>query len=192
MNAPAGPVETVTPYRFTYDDVLRMVEAGILAEDARVELIEGELLEVSPESWPHMRCRRWLTQFFIRRLAKSGWEVNPNAPAVLEATSAPEPDIAIFPSAVHDRDVTGRDIVLAVEVSVSSLAFDLGLKAALYARHGVQEYWVVDVQARRIVVHRQPTAEGYRERSTVDHVGEIAPLAFPTLIVRVADLPVAD
>lgn len=192
MNAPARPVETVTPYRFTYDDVLRMVEAGILAPDARVELIEGELIAVSPESVSHVRCRRWLTLFFARRLAEGEWEINPDAPALLEPGSAPEPDIAIFPSALHDRDVTGRDIVLAVEVSVSSLAFDLGLKAALYARHGVQEYWVVDVIGRRIHVHRQPTAEGYRERSVVEHAGEIAPLAFPALVVRVADLPEAD
>lgn len=192
MNAPARPVENVTPYRFTYDDVLRMVEAGILAEDARVELIEGELLEVSPESVPHVRCRRWLTQFFMRRLAEGEWEVNPDAPAVLEATSAPEPDIAIFPSAVHDRDVTGRDIVLAIEVSVSSLAFDLGLKAALYARHGIREYWVVDVLGKRILVNRQPALDGYGERSVVDQAGEIAPLAFPALVVRVADLPLED
>ena len=192
MNAPARPVETVTPYRFTYDDVLRMVEAGILAQDARVELIEGELLEASPESLAHVRVRRWLTQFFIRRLVEGEWEVNPDAPALLDAGSAPEPDLAIFPSALHDRDVTGRDIVLAVEVSVSSLAFDLGLKATLYARHGVQEYWVVDVLARRILVHRQPTAEGYLERSVVEHADEIAPLAFPALVVRVADLPEAD
>ena len=192
MNAPAGPVETVTPYRFTYDHVLRMVEAGILAEDARVELIEGELLEVSPESLPHVRCRRWLTQFFTRRLAEGEWEINPDAPALLEAGSAPEPDIAIFPSALHDRDVTGRDIVLAVEVSVSSLEFDLGVKAALYARHGVQEYWVVDVRGRSIVVHRQPTIQGYRRRLMVEHTDEIAPLAFPTLVLRVADLPEAD
>ncbi|CAN5418620.1 Uma2 family endonuclease [soil metagenome] len=192
MNAPARPVETVTPYRFTYEDVLRMVEVGILAEDARVELIEGELLEVSAESVPHVRCRRWLTQFFMRRLAEGEWEVNPDAPAVLEATSAPEPDIAIFPSAVHDRDVTGRDIVLAIEVSLSSLAFDLGRKGALYARHGVQEYWVVDVVGRRIVVHRQPTLDGYGDHAVVDQAGEIAPLAFPALVVRVADLPLED
>lgn len=192
MNAPTRPVETVTPYRFTYADVLRMVESGILADGARVELIEGELLEVSPESLIHVRCRRWLTQFFIRRLAEGEWEINPDAPALLDAGSAPEPDIAIFPSALHDRDVTGSDIVLAVEVSLSSLAFDLGLKAALYARHGVREYWVVDVIGRRIVVHRQPTSEGYRERSTVEQSGEIAPLAFPHLKVKVADLPIED
>jgi len=192
MNAPARPVETVTPYRFTYDDVLRMVEVGILAEDARVELIEGELLEVSPESVPHVRCRRWLTQFFMVKLFGSGWEVNPDAPAVLEATSAPEPDIAIFASAVHDRDVTGRDIMLAIEVSVSSLAFDLGRKAALYARHGVQEYWVVDVLGQRILVHRRPKPDGYGEQWVVDRAGEIAPLAFPDLVVRVGDLPALD
>jgi Uma2 family endonuclease len=192
MNAPARPVETATSYRFTYDDVLRMVETGILADDARVELIEGELIEVSPESVPHVRCRRWLTQFFTRRLAEGEWEINPDAPARLEPHSAPEPDLAIFPSAVHDRDLKGGDIVLAIEVSVSSLDLDLKRKAVLYARHAVQEYWVVDVYGERIVVHRQPTDGGYDVVEEISGSGAIAPLAFPALMIRVSDLPALD
>jgi Uma2 family endonuclease len=192
MNAPSRPAETVTPYRFTYDDVLRMVEAGILAADARIELIEGELISVSPESVPHVRCRRWLTQFFTRRLAEGQWEVNSDAPVRLDDQTAPEPDIAIFSSAVHDRDLKGGDIVLAIEVSVSSQAFDLGRKAELYAAAGVHEYWVVDVTGKRMIVHREPTAGGYRSVWEEGARGGIAPKAFPHLDVRVAELPLTD
>ncbi|PVM87472.1 Uma2 family endonuclease [Caulobacter endophyticus] len=192
MNAPGRLAETVAPYRFTYDDVLRMVEAGILAQDARVELIEGELIAVSPESVPHVRCRRWLTQFFTRRLAEGEWEVNAGAPAHLDDQTAPEPDLAIFPSRLHDREVRGSDIVLAIEVSVSSLAFDLGRKAELYAQSGVREYWVVDVPGRRIIVHREPSAGGYRAVQEVGMRGSIAPKAFPHLEIAIVSLPLDD
>ncbi|MDG2529212.1 Uma2 family endonuclease [Caulobacter endophyticus] len=192
MNAPGRLAETVAPYRFTYDDVLRMVEAGILADDARVELIEGELIAVSPESVPHVRCRRWLTQFFTRRLFEGQWEINSDAPIRLDDQTAPEPDLAIFPSTVHDRDLRGSDIVLAVEVSVSSQALDLGRKADLYASAGVREYWVVDVSSQRLIVHREPTAGGYRSIWEEGVRGGVAPQAFPHLEIRVADLPLTD
>lgn len=192
MNAPTRLIETAAPHRFTWSDVLKMVEAGILDEKARVELIEGELIEVPPESLPHIRTRRWLTQYFIRRLEEGVWEVNPDAPAVLEPYSAPEPDIYIFPSRLHDRDVTGADIVLAIEVSVSSLDWDLRRKGPIYARHGVQEYWVVDVEGRRLLIHRNPSADGYLEVTEVGIGGAASPLAFPVLSVKVGDLPFDD
>ena len=192
MNAPTRLIETAPPHRFTWSDVLKMVEAGILDEKARVELIEGELIEVSPESLPHTRTRRWLTKFFMLAVSEQGWEVNPDAPAVLEPYSAPEPDIYIFPSRLHDRDVSGADIVLAIEVSVSSLAYDLRRKGPIYARHGVQEYWVVDVEGRRLLVHRRPSAEGYLEVEEVGRDGASSPLAFPALSVKIADLPLED
>ncbi|NGM50645.1 Uma2 family endonuclease [Caulobacter sp. 602-2] len=192
MNAPGRPAETVTPYRFTYDDVLRMVEAGILSDDANVELIEGELITVSPESVPHVRCRRWLTQFFTRRLVEGEWEVNSDAPAHLDDLTAPEPDLAIFSSRLHDRDVRGADIVLAIEVSVTSQAFDLGRKAELYAQSGIREYWVVDVPGCRIVVHREPSAGGYRAVQEVGARGSVAPTTFPHLEIAVASLPLDD
>lgn len=100
MNAPARPAETVAPYRFTYDDVLRMVEAGILVEEARVELIEGELIKVAPESLPQVRCRRRQTQFFIRRLAEGGNDL-------VEEISKSE---AIAPLAFPDLVIRVRDL----------------------------------------------------------------------------------
>jgi Uma2 family endonuclease len=166
-----------------------MVDAGILDADARVELLEGELLAVSPESLPHTRFRRWFTTLLNLKLAERGWEINTDAPALLEPQSAPEPDVYVFPSSVPDSEMKGSDIALAIEISISSLTLDLQRKAPLYARHGIQEYWVVDVVGRRIVVHTQPAADGYSKIIEIASDGEIAPLAFPDVVVRVADLP---
>jgi Uma2 family endonuclease len=165
-----------------------MVEAGILAEDARVELINGELIDVAPESLPHVRWRRWLTRFFMTSLSDD-WQINPDAPAVLSGVDAPEPDIAVFPSHFHDRELTGDKFALFLEVSVSSLKLDLGVKAGLYAKFGIPEYWVVDVPSRRIIVHRDPTPDGYNVVFDIGPDGEVAPLAFPDLTVKVAALP---
>lgn len=192
MTATPHLIETATRHRFTWSDVLRMVGVGILQENSRVELIDGVLFDLSPESLPHIRTRRWLTRFFMLGVPELGWEVNPDAPAVLEPYSAPEPDIYIFPSRLHDRDVTGADIVLAIEVSVSSLDWDLRRKGPIYARHGVQEYWVVDVEGRRLLIHRNPSAEGYLEVTEVGVGGAASPLAFPVLSVKVGDLPFDD
>jgi Uma2 family endonuclease len=191
MNAPARAIETHVPYRFTWDDVLRMVETGILPEGSRVELIEGELIEVSPESLPHARTKRWLNRALIEALGRE-WEVAPDSPAVLSSDSAPEPDLYVFPASVDDRTLRGSDIVLAIEVSVSSLAFDLKRKAALYARHGVQEYWVVDVYARRVLVHTEPGETGYASVAEALETDSIAPRAVPAFSLNVTDLPKPD
>lgn len=189
MTSPAGVEEAPAPYRFNWDEVLHMVEAGVLGDEPHVELIEGELIHMSPQSVLHVRVSRWLMRFLFRELAPTAWTVTAQAPAVLEPYSAPEPDIYVFPASIHDRDLTGPDIALAVEVAVSSLAFDLGRKARLYARHGVREYWVVDAEARRFVVHREPGADGYGSVETQVEPASISPLAIPGLAVAVGDMP---
>lgn len=191
MNA-RSPLETYSPYRFTWADVLRMVETGVLKADARVELIEGELVEVSPESLPHSRWKRWFTRFLVLGLADRGFEVAPDSPAVLDEHSAPEPDVYVFPSEVPDKQLKGSDIVLAVEIAVSSLEFDLERKAKLYARHGVQEYWVADVPGRRVVVHRRPQPGGYGSVFTVEGDSTLSPEATPDLIIDLRGLPPGD
>jgi Uma2 family endonuclease len=192
MNAPEGLAEAPSPYRFTWDEVLRMAETGIIDPDARVELIEGELIQMSPQSVPHARFVRWLSQYFARRLAEGVWEVSPQCPAVLDIHNVPEPDIYIFPSSVDDRNMKGSDIALAIEVAVSSLAYDLGRKARLYAKHGVQEYWVIDVERRRVTVHRHPGKDGYAATETLAAPAELRPLALPEIALAIAELPSGD
>ena len=189
MNAPTQlpAVETRTPYRFTFEEVLRMVEGGVLL-DQHVELIEGELIQVSPESLPHVRYKRWLTAFFIRALDQN-YEVTPDSPLVLTRFTAPEPDIYIFPSSINEAAITGPDLSLVIEVAASSLLNDLRLKSVVYARYGVAEYWVVDVDARRLWVHRDPQGDAYDSVISYAADERITPLRLPGLSFGLCDLP---
>ena len=186
-DAPLFPtVETRAPYRFTFEELLRIVEAGLLDDD-RVELIEGELIQMSAESLPHMRVKRWLTAYFVRALP--GFEVAPDSTLKLTSFTAPEPDVYIFPTSVDDATMTGADLTLVIEVAVSSLLSDLRRKSVVYARYAVPEYWVVDVDARRLWVHREPQGETYGSVAVLEADQRVTPLGLPDLSFALDDLP---
>jgi len=176
--------------RFTLDDVFEMMRLGALDPDARVELIDGELVEMAAQNSPHMYAKHALLRRLMREL---GDAVIVHVEGTLRLTkrSAPSPDIFIHRSDRRVEDVRGPDVLLLIEVADSSLPRDLRAKAALYARHGIADYWVVDAMARRIFVHRQPTPEGYAEVVEVTPGGEIAPLAFPDFVFRADEIPAA-
>lgn len=151
-------------------DVDAMVRAGILDEDDRVELLEGALVEISPQSEAHAYAVRRLNALAVVAVEGTGLEVLGQAPLLVESRiSRPEPDLAIAPVTPRDRHPSGA--LLVVEVSVSSRRIDLGLKAAIYAAAGVPEYWVLDVEARTLMVHREPQADRY---SSVERFGDDA------------------
>lgn len=148
-------------HRFTGDDVARMVEAGVLDEDARVELIGGELFEMSPQGPAHFTIIQLLHAAL--RDAQAG-HIRPQGPLNCGPHDWPEPDIAVMPGALTaflDRHPRGDEALLVIEVAHSSQQRDLA-KAAIYARAGVPEYWLIDLPARRLVQHRQPDRDGYR------------------------------
>ncbi|MEQ1571540.1 MAG: Uma2 family endonuclease [Myxococcota bacterium] len=143
--------------RFTAADVTRMVAAGILGEDDPLELIDGELIIVSPQGTVH----RGLT-VRIRRLLEAAFgpsfHVQDHSPIDAGPDSLPEPDVAVVRGDVDtflDHHPTGADLALVVEISVTTQAMDRA-KAAVYARAGVAEYWNLDVEARRLTVYRHP------------------------------------
>nr|WP_295112957.1 Uma2 family endonuclease [uncultured Caulobacter sp.] len=183
--------EEAQPFRFTLDEVFHMVELGVLDPDARVELIDGELVEMSPQNAPHMEAKRYLLTLFVRQLADDV-AVQVEGSLRLAPRVSPSPDIWLHSTAIRVDHARGPDVLLLVEVADSSLLRDLNLKAELYARHGVPDYWVVDAYGRRIFVHRQPTPEGYAEVLEIGRETGIAPLAFPELVIRPGDLPVID
>lgn len=182
---------TNEPVRFTLEQVFLMVELGALDPDERVELIGGELLDMSQQNAPHMYAKQMLIKQFIRQLGDDV-DVHVEGTLSLDRGSNPSPDIWLHAADKRVDEVRGPDVLLLIEVADSSLLRDLRLKASLYARYGVADYWVVDAYGRRIFVNRQPTPDGYAEVLQVDRDGEIIPLAFPNLTVRVADLPTAD
>lgn len=183
--------DTNAPVRFTLNEVLRMVELGALDPDERVELIDGELLDMAPQNAPHMEAKRILIRLLHRHLSDD-IAIHVEGTLSLATGVSPMPDIFIHSTDTRVDEVRGADVLLLIEIADSSLLRDLNLKAQLYARYGVADYWVVDAYGRRIFVHRQPGPDGYGAILQVDRDGEVIPLAFPDLTVRVADLPTAD
>lgn len=149
-------------HRYSLDEYHRLIEAGGFDEDERVELLNGLLVSMSPKTPRHERALRWLARWLVRAVDDDRYEVGVGSPLTL-ATSEPEPDLMVLergaPSPYHPASAA-----LVIEIAVSSLARDLGVKAALYAAGGVPEYWVLDLVRRQMLVHRQRTEDGYAER----------------------------
>jgi Uma2 family endonuclease len=152
--------------KFTVAEVDAMVEAGILEEDERVELIQGELISMSAKGSRHEALKGALTDRWCRG--------RPNSCRLLQETTLRlsadtylEPDYVVFPRALGLKNFCGANILLVVEVADSSLRYDAGRKAALYASFGVRELWVIDAVARTTRAFRSPAPDGYRDIS--DH-----------------------
>ena len=157
--------------RWTADEVMRMVAAGILTADDPVELIEGELIEVSPQGDPH----RMLASRLTARLARLylDFEVQAHSPVRSLADGLPEPDVAVIREETWDHTPTGSEVVLVIEVSVTSRALDRR-KAYSYARAGMPTYWRIDVPRRVVEVHTEPSPDGYELVRTLHEDGEVA------------------
>ncbi|MBI2901068.1 MAG: Uma2 family endonuclease [Planctomycetes bacterium] len=180
----------LTRRRFTVEDYEKMVRAGVLTEDDRVELIEGEIVEMSPIGERHAACVKRVNRLLTRLLGERAI-VSVQDPVCLGNDSEPEPDIAILrPRA--DFYVSGhpraRDILLIIEVADTTRKKDREVKIPLYARAGVMESWLVDLEARRIEVFRKPSARGYLDRSKVRAGGRISPAAFPDIEIPAGEI----
>lgn len=175
------PGELVTRHRLTVDDYHQMAESGILGPDDSVELIAGEVLDMSPIGSLHAALvralGRWLTDSVGQRAI-----VAVQDPVHLDDSSEPQPDIALlkprldYYAAAHPGPA---DTLLIVEVAESSLAYDLGVKVPLYARHGVPEVWVIDAATRITHRFRGPRPEGYAEHVMITPEEPLACLARP-------------
>jgi len=173
---------------FTVAEIRRMVEAGIIAEDENFELIEGELVPTSPKGNQHEVIKAALNRIFARN-APDELRVAIETSLYLDERTFVEPDLCLYPKRILPEDVQGQDVPLAVEVAASSMAYDRGLKARIYARHGVHELWVVDAASRETWVHREPAPDGQWgsiERIAAD--APLAPAALPEIVVRMAGL----
>ncbi|WP_026103183.1 Uma2 family endonuclease [Pseudanabaena sp. PCC 6802] len=170
--------------KWSVDDYHSMIEAGIL-RDRHVELLRGEIIEMSPETPIHYATAKRSTKY-LEELLSGKADVRFNGPITL-SDSEPEPDIAIvrLPESLYsDRHPTPQDIFWIVEVAKTSLKKDLELKAAIYANAGIQEYWVLDLSDKQVIVFRYPQDGKYSEESAFVG-GKIAPLAFADISVSV-------
>lgn len=173
---------------FTLEEYRRMVEAGILRETDRVELIDGEILEMSPRGTRHWACVANVTRIFVLGVGTRA-VVSPQNAIEIPPSSAPEPDLAVVrPRSYKASLPVPDDVLLIIEVADTSLRFDRTIKLSLYARARVREYWIADVTAETVTVFRQPTSESYTDTRVVPSGSVVSPLAFPDLLIPVADL----
>jgi Uma2 family endonuclease len=177
----AGPAGSLPDRkRFTVAEVFAMQEAGVF-DAGDFELIQGDLLVVAAKKNAHEQAKNGLAEALIRAAPASA-RVAIESSLFLTERDAPKPDLMVYPRTLAPEDVRGGDVLLLVEIAEESLAKDLGVKAALYAAHGVQEYWVIEAQSRRTHVHQGPLAEGaWRSIRIVEGAEPIAPAAFPEL-----------
>lgn len=144
---------------FTVAEILRMVEAGVIAEDENFELIEGEIVPKSPRGNQHEVVKAALIRILARH-APDELRLAVETSLYLSDKTFVEPDLCLYPKALMPVDVRGEDVILAIEVAASSLSYDRGLKARIYARYGVREMWVIDAVRRTTWVHKGPRPDG--------------------------------
>ena len=172
---------------WTVEDVYAMVRAGIIAENERLELIGGELVPMSAKGAFHEDVKIALNIHWAKRLPA---ETSFATETTLRASRIDfrEPDFVVWPKAVRVADLKPSDVQLIVEISDSSLDYDLGDKMRYYASLAIPEYWVIE--ARPLVTHvfREPSASGYATVGERDHHEQLVPMHVPALAVTLADL----
>ena len=177
--------------RFTVAEYHRMGETGILGEDDRVELLDGEIVEMTPIGPPHASVVLRLTQLFSSRVGQHAIVSVQNPIELTILDSEPQPDLTLlrpradFYATQHPGP---GDILLVVEVMDTSADRDRRLKLPLYARAAIREVWLVDLGAERIEVYRQPEPDGYRLTRLLRHGESTTVETLPDLTIRVDDI----
>ena len=176
--------------RFTVDDYYRMAEVGILDPDDRVELIEGEIIQMSPIGDRHAGCVNRANDLFTH-LFRGKAVVTVQNPVRLNKYNEPQPDLTLckwradFYSSKHPRP---EDILLALEVADTTLKKDLKLKLPIYARLGIVELWIEDLRHDQLLVFRDPEGDKYKTHLTFGRGGALHVLAFPDTSLEVEQL----
>ncbi|HEU4371490.1 MAG TPA: Uma2 family endonuclease [Methylomirabilota bacterium] len=186
------PVRTRQWTRAEYD---RLIEVGVFQPGDPVELLGGELVVAEPQSSPHYTAI-CLAAEALKAAFGDGWVVRQQGPIALDEQSEPEPDVAVVRGRLRDyRGEHPARPVLVVEVALSRLTLDRDHKGSLYARAGLDEYWIVNLVDRVLEVYRQPVTDAaaafgwrYASGQTLGPGAAIAPRAAPNAAVRVADL----
>lgn len=177
-----------TTFQWTLADYDRMVQAGMFdgPKRRRVEFIRGEVLEMSPVGPLHVEVVMRLNRWSCRVLPEEQASISVRSPVRLAGLeSAPEPDLAWLAPRDYSRALPDAgDILLLVEVADTSLEYDAGEKAHLYAAAGIADYWLVDLAGRVVEVRREPMGGRYRSLKTCAGEDEVRPLAFPEAVLR--------
>jgi Uma2 family endonuclease len=150
------------PFRFSSEDYFRLGEIGVLEEDDRVELIDGEIIEMSPEGSRHGACIRRLIRYLVPRVGKA--VVGAQDSLSLPGSYWPRPDVVVLRPNEDDYEEvhpTHQDALVIVEIADSSLRYDRRVKSQRYAQAGIPEFWLVDLKRNQIFIHTDPTTGEY-------------------------------
>ncbi|MGH8001956.1 MAG: Uma2 family endonuclease [Brasilonema sp.] len=180
---------TLTTAKWTLDDYHRMIEVGLLS-GRQVELLNGEIVEMSPEGPEHAQLSTDAADYLRSLLGEKALVRDAKPITIPEISSEPEPDLAIVQllrSLYRTRHPYPENIFWIIEYSNTSLSKDLDAKRKTYAYAGIKEYWVVDLKNRLLKVLRNPLDGKYSDEVTLSE-GEISPLAFPEIKVLVQRL----
>ncbi len=195
MTTTALPAQTAAPTRrrFTVEEYCAMIDAGILAEDERLELLDGEIYVMPPTGEPH----EFGTDLFNRELTHRLYDralVRVQNSIRLSDYGLPEPDIAVvrFRGDYHRNRPTPADVLLVIEVADSSLRRDRELKLPHYAAAGIPEVWIANVPARQVEAFHDPVDGVYQSRRIVPADGQISPRAFPDVVLTVGEFLLGD
>ncbi len=171
----------VTRRLFTVHDYHRMGEAGILHEDDRVELIEGEIVEMAAIGTQHFSCVNRLTRLLVRSVGDDAI-VSVQNPVRLNENTEPQPDFAVLRTRSYAESLPGpEDVLFLIEVSDTTLAYDRNVKLPLYARAGIPEVWIVDLAGGIVERHTDPSGDAYRRVERARRAETLAPFALPGL-----------
>lgn len=175
--------------RFDVDEYYRLARAGILQEDDRVQLLDGELVEMPAVGSRHLSSVGRLNRLMVRALGDRAF-VSVQGPIRLDRFSEPEPDVALLRPRADDYGGAipePEDTLLVIEVAASSLPIDRKVKLPLYAAAGIPEVWIVDLERNTVEVHRNPRASGYEIQTTITS-GTLSPSAFPEVELEVMEI----
>jgi len=177
-------------HRFTVADYYRMAETGVLKPDARVELVDGRIIDMSPIGPFHGGSVNLLIRLFSQ-LSKGRWLVSAQNPVHLDEYSEPQPDLMLLKPAADDyttRHPRPEDVFLVIEVADASLDFDREEKLPAYGRAGIPEVWILNLRAKALEVYREPHFAGYGAKAAFQAGDTASPVSFPDAVVRVAAL----
>lgn len=177
-------------HMWTVDDYHRMIASEILTTETRVELLEGQIIEMSPQQLNHAATTQRTWKYLNRMLADKA-DIRVQLPVTLRPNSEPEPDIAVVridPREYISGHPTPDDIFLLIEVADSTLNTDRNQKSRTYAKAKIAEYWVLDVNSQQVYVFRKPGENGYTEEVILDINAKLSLIAFPEIEVEIKQL----
>lgn len=179
------------PRRWTRDEYYRAITMGLFPPEERLELIEGEIIQKVAENAPHATALDLSVPVLTQAFAGQQCYLRIQHPITLDGDSDPEPDIAVVSGAIRDyetRHPGAENLLLVVEISNTTLAFDRNRKAALYAAAGIREYWIVNLIDRCLEVYRGAVEDVYPPAVVQGEAETVSPLFAPQAAIRVADL----